>query len=77
MGDSDPAGLSRVADPPLEQDERRPVSNHEFLPLAPGELDDVDTMGDRNRGPARGVIIALVPALLVWAGLITLFAKLL
>lgn len=37
----------------------------------------LDTMIDVRSGPARGIVLAFVPALLAWTGLIALAVKLL
>jgi hypothetical protein len=39
--------------------------------------DDPDTLLRENRGPARGIVLALAPAVLVWAVLIAVVRKLL
>ena len=75
MGNFKATGIPRVA-PAAHPDERRPVPDHEPPPVAPGDFDDPDTMDDPGRGPARGIVLALGPALLVWAALIALVAKL-
>jgi hypothetical protein len=45
--------------------------------LTDGKPDDPDTLLRENRGPARGIVVALVPAMLIWAMLIALLRKLL
>jgi hypothetical protein len=58
-------------------DDGEDAANGDLSFMADGECDDPDTRLRENRGPARGIVLAVVPAVLVWAVLIALLRKLL
>ncbi len=64
------------ADPPW-RDDGKDAANGELPFMADGDCDDPDTLLRKNRGPARGIVVAVVPAVLVWAVLIALLRRLL
>jgi hypothetical protein len=65
------------ADPPSWGTAGEDEANRELPFMADGECDDPDTLLRENRGPARGIVVAVVPAVLVWVVLIALLRKLL
>lgn len=82
MRDADrPAGIPRKAPGriargrralPWATRQRRKLNQEPPLALH-GECDDPDALHGYAPGPARAVIVGLVPALLIWAALIALF----
>jgi hypothetical protein len=85
MGDQDkPTGpLGKAPTPsmrgdpdPLWMEDADSQSGREPLG-ADDDPDDPDTLLRENRGPARGIVVGLAPALLVWVVLIAVVRKLL
>ncbi len=68
--------LRTDADPPWGND-GEDAANREPPDPMDDWSDDPDTLLWQNRGPARGIVLALVPAVLVWAVLIALVRALL
>ncbi len=57
-------------------DEPLHALDHELPLPGEGDTDGLGTMGEDRLAPARGIGLALVPGLAIWAALITLFMKL-
>ncbi len=83
MGDADkPTGPLGKAPGPSPRGDPDPPDEADGLsgwdPLgANDDPDDPDTLLRTNRGPARGIVLGLAPALLVWAALIAVVRELL
>ncbi len=78
MRDADrPTGIPGKSPPARPWgDGRQPEADGEAGFPADDEPEDPDILLGENHGPARGMVVALVPALLIWGLLIALVRKL-